>query len=77
LAAKDGIVNKLWVTALMVAALGLAAGSPAPAQTAVGYGGVVSQNPAGGAGKLGSSVKHTYGSAKKKGSWHKRSKAKG
>ena len=72
---EDGIVNKLWVTALMVMALALAAGPPASAQTAVGYGGLVSKNQGG--SKLGKSLSHKIGSAKTKGSWHKQSKAKG
>jgi hypothetical protein len=68
-------VNKLCITALMVAALALAPGTPAPAQTAVEYGGVASQNQGG--AKLGSSLNHKFKSAKNKGSWHKRKQAKG
>jgi hypothetical protein len=68
-------VKKVLITILMVAALALAPGSPAPAQVAVGYGGLVSQDH--GVKKLGNSVNHTYGSAKKKGGSHKRTKAKG
>ncbi len=68
-------MNKVWITALMVAALALASGPPASGQVAVGYGGLVSKDH--GVARLGSSVNHTYGSAKKKGSWHKRKKAKG
>jgi hypothetical protein len=69
------MVNKVWITSLMVVALALASGPPASAQVAVGYGGLVSKDH--GAARLGSSVNHTYGSAKQKGSWHKRKKAKG
>ena len=68
-------MNKLWITGLMVAALALAAGPPASAQSAVEYGGLVSKNQGG--SKLGKSLSHKFGSAKKKGSWHKRKKAKG
>ncbi len=69
------MVNKLWITALMAVALALASGPPASAQVAAGYGGLVSKDH--GVARLGSSVNHTYGSAKKKGSWQKRKKAKG
>jgi hypothetical protein len=72
---EDGLVNKLWVTALMVVSLALAPGHPALAQTAVEYGGLVSKNP--GSGKLGSSLNHKLGSWKNKGSSPKQSKAKG
>ena len=68
-------MNKLWVTALMVAGLALAPGAPASAQSAVEYGGIV--NKSHGAGKVGKSVNHTLESAKHKGSSPKRSKAKG
>jgi hypothetical protein len=61
----------------MVAALALASGTPAPAQTAVEYGGVVSQNRGQGGAKLGSSLNKTYGSVERiGGSSHKRSKGK-
>jgi hypothetical protein len=72
---EDGIVNKLWVTALVVMALALAPGPPASAQSAVEYGGLVSKNQGG--STLGKSVGHKIGSAKQKGSWHKRKKSKG
>ncbi len=68
-------MNKLWVTALVVVALALAPGSPASAQSAVEYGGLVSKNRGG--STLGKSVSHKIGSAKKNGSWRKQSKAKG
>ncbi len=71
-------MNKVWVTALMVVSvvsLALAPGPPASAQSAVEYGGLVSKNQGG--SNLGRSVNHKFGSAKPKGSWHKRKKAKG
>jgi hypothetical protein len=72
---EDGMVNKLWITALMVVALALAPGSPASAKSAVEYGGLVSKDQGG--STLGKSVSHKIGSAKQKGSWRKQSKAKG
>ena len=72
---KDGLVNKLWVTALTVVSLALAPGPPAAAQSALEYGGVASQNK--GPGKLGSAVNHKMWSWKSKSSSHKPSKAKG
>ena len=72
---EDGMVNKLWVTVLVVVALALASGPPASGQTAVEYGGLVSKNQGG--STLGKSVSHKIGSAKKKGSWRRQSKAKG
>ncbi len=69
------MVNKLWIIVLMVVALALASGPPASAQSAVEYGGLVSKNQGG--STLGKSVSHKLGSAKKKGSWRKQSKAKG
>ena len=73
-APEDGLVNKLLVTALMVVSLALAPGPPAPAQTAVEYGGLVSKNQ--GSGKLGSSLNNKFESARKRGGSPKQSKAK-
>ncbi len=67
-------MNKLLVTALMVVFLALAPGPPAPAQTAVEYGGVVSKKQGG--GKLGNSLNHKFGSVRNKGSIPKQNKAK-
>ncbi len=55
---KDGGVNKLLVTALMVVGLVLAAGAPAAAQTVVGYAGPVSQKRVG--RRPGRSLNHKY-----------------
>jgi hypothetical protein len=70
-------VNQLWITALMAAALALAPGPRASAQSAVEYGGLVSQMQGSGAGKLGSSVNQKGGSWKSRAGSHKQSKAKG
>jgi hypothetical protein len=67
-------VNKLLVTALMVVFLALAPGPPAPAQTAVEYGALVSKNQGG--GKLGSSLNHKFGSVRTKGSRPRQSQAR-
>ena len=69
------MVNKIWITALVVVALALGSGPPASGQSAVEYGGLVSKNQGG--AQLGKSVSHKFGSAKQKGSWRKRKKAKG
>jgi hypothetical protein len=71
---EDGPVNKLWITTLMVVSLVLAPGPPAPAQTAVEYGGIASKNQGG--GELGNSVNHKFKSARTKGSSHTPKKAK-
>lgn len=67
-------MNKLLVIALMVVFLALSPGPPAPAQTMVKYGGLVSKNQTG--GKLGSSPKHKFGSVRNKGSSPKKRKAR-
>ena len=69
------MVNKIWVTALVVMALALGSGPPAFGQSAVEYGGLVSKNQGG--STLGKALSHKIGSAKQKGSWRKRKKAKG
>jgi len=67
-------VNKLLLTILLVVGLTLAPGAPAPAQTVVGYGGLVRQNH--GSHKLGASLNHKFRSARTKPRTHKKAKAR-
>jgi hypothetical protein len=67
-------VNKLLVTALLVGFLALAPGAPAPAQTMVEYGGLVSQNQAG--GRLGASLNHKFRSVRTRQRTPRHSKAR-
>ena len=67
-------MKKLLLTILLVVGLTLAPGPPAPAQTAVEYGGLVRQNH--GSRKLGASVNHKYKSARTKHRTHKKAKAR-
>jgi hypothetical protein len=68
-------VNKLLVTALLVGFLALAPGAaPAAAQAMVEYGGLVSQNQAG--GRLGRSLNHEFRSVRTRQRTPRQSKAR-
>jgi hypothetical protein len=71
---KDGLVNKLLLTILLVVGLTLAPGAPAPAQTVAGYGGLLRQNH--GSRKLGASLNHKYKSVGTKHRTHRKAKAR-
>jgi hypothetical protein len=71
---EGGLVNKLLVTALLVVFLALAPGATPAAAQMVEYGGLVSQNQAG--GRLGASLNHKFQSVRTRQRTPRQSKAR-